>query len=374
MKDPRITLLATNLLDYSIEIQPGEKLLIEARGLYSLELVKELIRLTTERGAIPVWYYNDEELLRHFVGGATEEQMQAFTAHHLTQTKDVQCYIAIRGSENAFSMADLPEEKMKQYNQIYIKKVHLEHRVPHTRWCVLRFPNSAMAQLAETSQEAFEDFYFRVCNLDYRRLSAAMDPLQALMDRTDQVHIKGPGTDLRFSIKDIPSVKCHGDRNIPDGEVFTAPVRDSVNGTLAFNAPALRDGTLYTGLRFSFENGRIVAASCDGDDAKLNEYLDTDDGARYIGEFSLGTNPFIHHPMKDTLFDEKIYGSFHFTPGQCYKEAFNGNDSAIHWDLVCIQTPEYGGGEIWFDGVLIRKDGTFVHPELTGLNKEHFEE
>ena len=374
MKDPRIAQLATQLLDYSIEIQPGEKVLIEARGLYSLELVKELIRQTTERGAIPIWYYNDEELHRHFIAGASEAQMHAFTEHHLRQTKDVQCYIAIRGSENAFTLADLPEEKVKQYNQIYIKKVHLEHRVPHTRWCVLRFPNHAMAQLAETSQEALEDFYFRVCNLDYRRLSAAMDPLQALMDRTDQVHIKGPGADLRFSIKDIPSVKCHGDRNIPDGEVFTAPVRDSVNGTLAFNAPALREGTLYMGIRFTFKDGRIVEATCDGDDAKLNAYLDTDEGARYIGEFAVGTNPFIDHPMKDSLFDEKIYGSFHFTPGQCYKEASNGNDSAIHWDLVCIQTPEYGGGEIWFDGQLIRKDGEFTHPDLLGLNKDAFAE
>jgi len=229
-----------------------------------------------------------------------------------------------------------------------------------------------MAQLAQTSQETFEDFYYEVCCADYARMSQAQDKLVALMEATDKVHIKGQGTDLSLSIKDIPIVKCDGTRNIPDGEVYTAPVRDSVNGTIAYNTPSLYQGNVYSGITFTFENGKIIKALCDGDQARLNKILDTDAGARYVGEFALGVNPFILHPMKDTLFDEKIAGSFHLTPGQCYDEAPNGNQSNIHWDLVLIQRPDYGGGEIYFDDKLIRKDGVFTDPDLEkGFSKEN---
>ncbi|MPM89798.1 hypothetical protein SDC9_136910 [bioreactor metagenome] len=219
------------------------------------------------------------------------------------------------------------------------------------------------------STEAFEDFYFKVCNLDYAKMAAAMDPLIDLMQKTDKVRIIGPGTDLHFSIKDIPAVKCSGLRNIPDGEVYSAPVRNSVNGHISYNTPAVYQGITYENISLEFADGKIIKAAANHTD-KINKVFDTDDGARYIGEFALGVNPHIDTPMKDTLFDEKIKGSFHFTPGSAYDEAFNGNKSAIHWDLVCIQNPEYGGGEIWFDDKLIRKDGRFIIPELNGLNPE----
>jgi aminopeptidase len=227
-----------------------------------------------------------------------------------------------------------------------------------------------MAQLAAMSTEAFEDFYFRVCTLDYAKMAAAMDPLIALLERTDRVKITGPGTDLAFSIRGIPAVKCSGLRNIPDGEVYTAPVKDSVNGVISYNAPAVYQGFTYENIRLEFKDGRIIGATAN-ECEKINKVFDTDAGARYIGEFALGVNPFIERPMKDTLFDEKISGSFHFTPGNAYEKAFNGNKSAIHWDLVCIQTPAYGGGEIFFDDILIRQDGRFVLEELQGLNPEN---
>ena len=239
----------------------------------------------------------------------------------------------------------------------------------HTKWVVLRYPNSAMAQMAEMSTEAFEDFYFKVCNLDYAKMSRAMDGLIELMSRTDRVRITGEGTDLSFSISGLPAIKCDGHRNIPDGEVFTAPVRDSVNGRITFNTPSKYQGFTYENVTLEFRDGRIVNASAN-DTERINKLLDTDEGARYVGEFALGFNPYIEKPMKDTLFDEKIKGSFHFTPGSCYDECSNGNKSAIHWDLVCIQRPEYGGGEIWFDDVLVRKDGVFVLKELEPLNPE----
>ena len=280
------------------------------------------------------------------------------------------CYVAVRGSDNVTELADVPSEKMHLFDTYYQTPVHHDIRVKKTRWVVLRYPNSAMAQLANTSVEAFEEFYFKVCNLDYSKMGEAMKSLIAFMNRTDRVKIVGPGTDLSFSIKNIPAVPCAGDRNIPDGEVYTAPVRNSINGTLSYNAPAVFQGVTFENIFFRFENGKIVEAKSN-DTARLNSILDTDEGARYIGEFAIGVNPYIIKPMKDTLFDEKIMGSFHFTPGNCYEEAPNGNSSAIHWDLVCIQTPEYGGGEIYFDDVLIRKDGRFVVEELECLNPEN---
>ena len=176
-----------------------------------------------------------------------------------------------------------------------------------------------MAQQAGMSTEAFEDFYFQVCTIDYAKMAEAMKSLKSLMERTDRVHITGPGTDLEFSIKGIPVVPCPGENNIPDGEVFTAPVRESVNGFIIFNTPSIQRGKTFKDIRFEFENGRIVKATADQTE-ELNKILDIDEGARFIGEFSLGVNPNILAPMKDTLFDEKICGSFHFTPGACYKK------------------------------------------------------
>lgn len=364
MKDKRNEILARQLLEYSVQLKKGEILYLEIKGKETLELGKQIIRIATEKGGVPFWYYNDESLLRQWVRTVSDDQLKKQAELHLELMTRADAYIGLRGSDNPFDMADIDQSQIDKFNSIFYKPVHLEERVKRTRWVVLRYPNNAMAQLAETSQEAFEDFYFDVCCADYAKMSRAQDTLFALMDKTDKVQIKAPGTDLTFSIKGIPCVKCDGRRNIPDGEVYTAPVRDSINGTITYNTPSLYQGTVYNGISLTFEKGKIVKASCAGDNQKLNKIFDTDEGARYIGEFAIGVNPFILHPMKDTLFDEKIAGSFHFTPGQCYDEAYNGNQSSIHWDLVLIQRPEYGGGEIWFDGRLIRKDGVFTDAQL----------
>jgi aminopeptidase len=288
----------------------------------------------------------------------------------VAEMEQMDCYIGVRGADNASELSDVPSEKMKIYDTYYTTPVHHDTRVKKTRWVVLRYPNASMAQLANMSEEAFTDFYFKVCNLDYARMGEAMKSMKAYMERTDKVRIAGPGTDLTFSIKNIPAIPCAGKRNIPDGEVYTAPVKDSVNGVLTYNVPAVYQGFTYENISFRFENGKIIEAVAN-DTERINRVMDTDEGARYIGEFAIGINPYILKPMKDTLFDEKIMGSFHFTPGNCYTQAPNGNSSAIHWDLVCIQTLEYGGGEIYFDDVLIRKDGRFVLEELQVLNPEN---
>ncbi len=360
MKDKRNEILARQLLEYSVRIQPGEILYLEIKGKDTLELGKEIVRIATQKGANPFWYYNDESLGRHWIKNASDDQFKKQAELHLHLMQKADAYIALRGSDNPFDLADIDGKQMDKFNTLFYKPVHLEERVKRTKWVVLRYPNNGMAQLAQTSQEAFEDFYYQVCCADYAKMSKAQDRLFALMEATDKVHIKSPGTDLTFSLKGIPCIKCDGRRNIPDGEVYTAPVRNSINGTITYNTPSLYQGTVYKDISFTFKDGKIVKATCAGDNAKLNKILDTDEGARYVGEFAIGVNPFIRHPMMDTLFDEKIAGSFHFTPGQCYDEAPNGNDSSIHWDLVLIQREDYGGGEIWFDDKLIRKNGVFT--------------
>ena len=369
MRDPRLVRLAENLVQYSIDVQPGENVLIELIGSET-EFVKCLIEEVVKRGGRPYVELEDRAVLRTLLKHATPEQIATWAEYDLRRMEKMQGYIGIRSGSNVNELADVPPEQMKLYDRGYRHPVHMEQRVKKTKWVILRYPNPSMAQLAGMNTEAFEDFYFNVCNLDYARMDRAMEPLKQLMERTDRVRIVGPGTDLTFSIKGIGAEKCSGHRNIPDGEVYTAPVRDSVNGTITYNTPSVYNGFTYENVSFTFENGKIVKATAN-DTERINALLDSDEGARYIGEFSLGFNPYILHPMKDILFDEKIAGSLHFTPGQAYEATDNGNRSAIHWDLVLIQRPEYGGGEIWFDDVLIRKDGRFVIPELEGLNPEN---
>ncbi len=366
--DLRVKQLADVLVNYSCNVQKNEKVLINYEGECCKPLVKQLIKNIYARGGMPYVEMRDSSVTREILLGATEEQMDFLNEYQLMQMKGMDCYIAIRAGSNTSELSDVPSDKLN----MYYRKTQpvLDYRVNETKWVVLRYPNESMAQLAGTSLESFEDFYFEVCTLDYAKMSKAMDSLVELMNRTDRVHIKGPGTDLTFSIKDIPAIKCAGEMNIPDGEVYTAPVRESMNGVISYNTPSEEQGFTYENIRFEIKDGKIIKAAAN-DNERINQLLDTDEGARYFGEFAIGVNPYILNPMKDTLFDEKIAGSFHLTPGMAYEDAPNGNDSAVHWDLVMIQRPEYGGGEIYFDDVLIRKDGLFTLPELICLNPDN---
>ena len=366
--DPRIKELSALLTGYSCALKPGEKVLIDYEGECSKPLVRQLIKDAYKLGARPYVNHRDSQVLREMLLGADEEQITYLNDYQLYQMKGMDAYIAVRGSDNTSELSDVPIETLNMYERVTAPT--LDWRVNRTKWVVLRYPNPSMAQLANKSQEAFEDFFFNVCTLDYNKMSLAMDPLVDLMQRTDKVHLVGPDTDLTFSIKGIPAVKCDGRCNIPDGEVYTAPVKESMNGVISYNTFSEEQGFTYENIRFEVKDGKIIKATAN-DTERINTLLDTDEGARYFGEFAIGVNPYVLHPMKDTLFDEKICGSFHLTPGMAYEDAFNGNKSAVHWDLVMIQRPEYGGGEIWFDDVLIRKDGLFVIDELKGLNPEN---
>ncbi len=365
--DPRYTQLASGLTGFSTALAKGERVLIDAFDIPDA-MVIALIRSVRARGAHPYVQIHRARVTRELSVGAEEAQFSVHAEVELARMERMDAYIAIRGSDNIFESADVPASKVQLVSRLM--KPVLDHRVGRTKWVVLRWPSSAMAQQAGMSTGAFEDFYFKVCTLDYARMTPGMKVLSDLMRRTDRVHIKGPGTDLRFSIKGIGAQPCGGLRNIPDGEVFTCPVKDSVEGHVQYNAPTVYLGTSFDNIRLAFRGGRIVEATS-SNTRRLNEILDSDAGARFIGEFAIGFNPHIREPMRDILFDEKIAGSFHFTPGQAYENPGNGNKSQVHWDMVCIQRPEYGGGEIWFDGKLIRKDGIFVPKSLHKLNPDY---
>ncbi len=369
MQDERINKLAKGLINYSCELKKGEKVLIEAKGIDYI-LINALVRETYKVGAFPFVEIYDNRVTRELLLGQTEEQALLRQKFDSARMSEMDAYIGIRGGENCNELSDVPADKMKIESEYYSHPVHHEIRVKKTKWVVLRYPNQGMAQQAGMSTDAFEDFYFNVCNLDYSKMDRAMDALSERLNKTDKVRITAKDTDITFSIKGIGSKKCSGKRNIPDGEIYSAPVKNSVNGTITYNAPSVEQGFKFEKVSLTFKDGKIIKATAN-DTEKLNAILDTDEGARYVGEFALGVNPYIDKPMGDILFDEKISGSIHFTPGCSYDDCYNGNVSSIHWDLVLIQTKEYGGGEIYFDDELIRKDGLFVVDDLKCLNPEN---
>lgn len=364
MTDPRYKKLASLLVNYSTALKKGERILLDMIDVPD-EFSVELIRAVREAGGLPFVEVRHTRVSRELLLNISEAQAAQIRDIEMFRMKKVQAYIAIRGADNMNENADVPGERMKLYSKT-IRPVQ-DYRVNKTRWCVLRWPTPSMAQAAGMSTEAFEDLYFDVCTMDYAKMGRAMVPLEKLMRKTNRVRLVAPGTDLSFSIKGIGAKMCKGDRNIPDGEVFSCPAKFSVNGTIQFNTPTLYAGTKFENVKLEFKDGKIISASANNS-KRLNEILDTDSGARYIGEFSLGFNPYILSPMCDILFDEKIAGSLHFTPGQAYEDCGNGNKSAIHWDMVLIQRRDWGGGEVWFDGKLIRKDGIFLPKDLKLLN------
>ncbi|KAA3613974.1 MAG: aminopeptidase [Calditrichaeota bacterium] len=369
MKDPRHHQLAEVLINHSTRLQKGERILIEAIDTPH-QLVVELINLVQEKGGIPFVTIKNNEITRALIKNLPETGFEKWGEMDTARMEEMQAYIGIRGGQNVMEMSDVSTGQMGLYKTHYVKPVHFDTRVKKTKWVVLRYPSQSFAQQAGMSTEAFEEFYFKVCTLDYGKMFERSQALKAWMDRTDKVRLTGKGTELVFSIKDIPAIPCGGEYNIPDGECFTAPVRNSVNGVIHYNTPTIYEGTAFNDIRLEFKDGKIIDAVADKTE-KLNEILDTDDGARFVGEFAIGFNPHVTRPMLDILFDEKIAGSFHFTPGQAYEDADNGNRSKVHWDMVMRQTEDCGGGEIYFDDVLIRKNGLFVPEDLQPLNPEN---
>lgn len=366
----KIKKLASNLINYSVKLKQGETILIEMIGTDCSDLAIELIKQAKEIGATPLFNIIDYKVLKQILLDCDEEQIKAYAKIDLERMKSANAYIGIR-SASPKELDGISKESMEIYNRLYQNPVHFEERVKNTRWCILRYPNKQMAEMAKMSLEEFTDYFYKVCTLDYSKMEIAMEPLKNLLSNTDKVHIVGKGIDLSFSVKGIPAEKYYGTFNIPDGEVASCPIKYSTNGYITYNTETTYNGITFKNIYFEFKDGKIVKAEAGDKTKELNEILDTDEGSRYIGEFAMGLNPYINNTIGDTLFDEKVAGSFHFTPGDALEESDNGNRSSIHWDIVCIQTPEFGGGEIYFDDVLVRKDGKFVLEELKVLNPEN---
>ncbi len=372
MKDSRVDKLANMIVNYSCQVQPGENVLIESHGDQQDLFIKALIREIYAAGGNPFLWMYKMDVRREMIMRSNPEQLKTVAEADALLMSRMNVYIRCRGEDNTCEMSDVPQKKMADFNRFYSQVVN--QAKPRGKWCVMHYPTLSMAQAERMSMEELENRFFDICSMDYDRMAKAYEPLKRLMDRTDKVRITGKGTgkgtDLSFSIKGIGSVICAGKNNIPDGECYTAPIKDSVNGRITYNTTAYFDGVAFNNICFHFQNGKIVEATS-SNTAALNAILDRDEGCRYIGEFAIGVNPYIDKPWNDSMFNEKMTGSIHFTPGATLHDASNGNEASIHWDIVYVQTPEYGGGEIWFDDVLIRKDGRFILPELMGLNPEN---
>jgi aminopeptidase len=369
MFDLRCKRIADVIVDYSIKLKKDEVVVISAIDIPD-EMVEILIKKVYEVGGIPLLKLSNQRIGRAYIKDTTEATMKLYGEVDLALFKSAKATIQMMNTPNMTEFSDISEEKMDLWIKHWQGPVLMDWVVKNHRWVILSWPSPSAAQSAEMSTESFEDFYFDACTMDYSKMSMAMDPLVELMNKTDRVRLVSPGTDLEFSIKGIPAIKCDGVYNLPDGEVFTAPVKNSINGTIRYNTRSNYLGKVYDNIVFRFKDGRIVESTSSQTNG-MNAVLDTDDGARYIGEFALGLNPFVKKPMLNTLFDEKIAGSIHLTPGDAYELAPNGNKSRIHWDIVLIQTKEWGGGELYFDDILVRKDGLFVLDELKGLNPEN---
>jgi aminopeptidase len=366
--DDRYSKLAKTLVEFSVNLQPGERAMVDNTDIPD-DMTVALIEAINAREGVPFLRLRSNKISRAQNMILGEKAFESISEFSLDEIKKMDAFIALRGGNNAFYQADVPQERRMMVDRI-MRPVQ-DWRVKKTKWVILRWPSDGFAQQAKMSTDVFADFFFRVCTMNYAKMEPGMEALKRRMEAADGVRITGNGTELSFSIKGIPAIPCGGKHNIPDGEVFTAPVKNSVNGVIQYNTPTVYQGLPFENVRLEFKDGKIVAATAGNKTAELNKILDADEGARYIGEFSFGFNPHITTPLCCILFDEKIAGSFHFTPGQAYEEADNGNRSQIHWDLVCIQRKEYGGGEIYFDGELIRKDGVFVPEELRILNPEN---
>ena len=362
----KLCILADTLVNYSLKVKENDRVLIQTYSEHAKELVKFVIDKIVEQRGIPFVKYIDQELEAYLMQKTEDRRVPWIVKQGEYEVENFDCFLSIRYTNNDYVNKLVPDEVIKKIGSA--KEEVDDIRINHRRWVLLNYPSHLDAYKARMTNEEFYQYALDVMIVDYASMWDRLQPLKELMERTDMVHIVGPNTDISFSIKGIPVVPCCGESNIPDGEIFTAPIRDSVNGQITYNTPSPYQGNVFHNVSLIFEKGKIIEASCNEDNQLLNKIFDTDLGARYIGEFSLGLNPKILHPMGDILYDEKIIGSIHFTPGRCYEDADNGNHSSIHWDMVLVQRSEYGGGQIYFDDVLVRDNGLFVLPELKHLN------
>jgi aminopeptidase len=370
MKDYRLQKLAKNIVQYSISVQPGEKVLLQVYDIKDSFAITSFIEEIHNAGGLAFIDNVDYSINRSLQMRGSEEQFLAESNYQLYRIKEMDAVIQLLGERNVSEYSDIPSENRQQHRKAFTPVIEESLK---KKWVICNYPTYSYAQLAGMSLESYANFLFETSSMDYSKMSDAMDALVEIMNQTSRVRIVAPNTDLSFTIEGMPAIKCAGKINLPDGEVFTAPVKDSVHGIITFNTKSIYNGHTFDQISFEFENGKIMNVSSSNNQPLL-ELLDSDEGARYIGEFAIGLNPYINKVMNDIAFDEKINGSIHLALGDAYEEADNGNKSTIHWDIVLLLKPEFGGGEIYFDDVLVSKDGRFVIESLYSLNPENLRE
>lgn len=356
--------LSSTIVNYSLKLKKNEKVLITSYNECT-DLILCLIDEINKVEAIPFVRIKNDVINAKMLEITNDERIKALKKLKEEEVDNYDAFINIKYTTNDYEQMNVESDIVKKIGEATLKSNQV--RINKRKWTLLNYPSRLDAYKASMSSGDYRKFAFDVMNLNYEEMNERIKPLKELMEKTDKVRIVSPNTDITFSIKGMPVIPCVGTANIPDGEIYTAPIKESVNGKITYNVKSPYNGFTFENVSFTFKDGKIEEAKCNNQE-KIEEILNTDDGSRYIGEFSLGLNPMILHPMGDILFDEKIIGSIHFTPGSAYQDAFNGNESSVHWDLVLIQRKEYGGGEIYFDDTLIRKDGLFVLPELLHLN------
>ena len=361
----RIEKLAKIIVNHSLKVKENDKVLITYEGVESMPLVKAIVKEVINNYGIVETDYQNQDLGNIIRENLTPSMIEAKTKKMKFEVENYDAFVRICYRKSDYYDKNMNKDMKRKLMESL--EPYKEIRVNERRWVLLNYPSIVDSFKAHMTPEEFYNFSLDAMTVDYDKMYQDTLPLKELMEKTDKVRIVAPNTDITFSIKGLPAIICAGECNIPDGECFTAPVKNSVNGTITYNVPSPYHGEIFENVSLTFKDGKIVEARSNNNE-KLKEIFETDEGARYVGEFSLGFNPMIKNPMGDILFDEKIAGSLHFTPGCCYDECPNGNKSNIHWDLVLIQREECGGGEVYFDDVLIRKDGLFVLPELKNLN------
>lgn len=356
--------LAKKILSFSCELKEGQNVMLQLVGLNGIGLLRALAEKARDMNANPFIQIEDTEIRRLLVErGDKKFWRNQAEVEQLPLMKQMDAFVGVRASLNIYEQAEVSRKANKAYADEFLDPVHFKERVNNTNWVVLRYPSEAFAMNAKMPTQKFREFYYKACLLDYNELAEAMKPLEERLRETDKIRLKGEGTDIEFSVKGQNWIPCFGKRNIPDGELFSSPILSSVNGEITY-APSVYQGKPFEFVKLIVQDGVVIDFDSSNNE-QLEEILDTDSGARQFGEFSFGLNPVIEEPMYDILFDEKIYGSNHLTLGNDYEIAPNGNESNIHWDLVCI------GADVYLDGEKIRNGRKFITDDLQGLNPEN---
>ena len=356
MTDPRIVKQAEVLVDYSLKVKKGERILILS-DILGYPLVKELYRLLVRRGASQVrLHFDSYELDEIFFKEAEKKTLMSFPKIAMDEIRQIDCWIGIRCEANTRGLSAVDPLKISQRARV-VRPI-IDWRVDKTRWVITNFPVDSQAQEADMPLTAYEDFVFSAINeVNWKSLKKSQEKLRKIMDKTNKVRIVGKNTDLTLTIKGRKAVNAYGENNMPDGEVFTSVVETSSEGFITFTYPAIHMGREFHDVRLEFKKGRVVKATASKGEKDLNKILDMDRGARVIGELGIGNNFKITRFSKDGLFDEKIGGTIHIALGKGYRETLSKNVSVLHWDMICDLRD---AGELWFDKKLVQKNGKWL--------------